>query len=534
MRSLLAGLALILGVADFARAVGEAASPALHYYRKTPNRPPIHVEADVVVYGGSPGGVTAAIQTHRMGKKAVLAVFGKHVGGLTSGGLTATDVGNRDAIGGMANEFYERVGQLRGFKPSVAEKTFRAMLADAKVPVHETQRLASVKKDGNRIVALVMEDGSEFKGKIFVDATYEGDLFAKAGVSYHVGRESNATYGETINGIQHQDKHQFLAKVDPYKIPGDPKSGLLWGVSAELPGKNGDGDRSLQAYNFRMFVSNADDRIAWPKPPVYEPRRYDLLARYIEIVGPEKFQFRSPYGPIQLHNGDCNNDGAFSSDFIMGNHRWADADYAEREKIFQDHVVYQQGLMWFLAQDERTPKLMRDKVNSFGLAAGEFPETGGWPHQLYIREGRRMVSDYVMTEKNCLSKEVAKDSVGLGSYNMDSHNCRRIIVDGFVRNEGDVQIRCPKPYPISYRSIVPKESECANLFVPVCLSSSHISYGSIRMEPVFMILGQSAATAAAMAIDENIPVQRVNYNRLRERLVAGRQIIDWNDGSPKR
>jgi len=517
---------MCLGMLALGAEAARSQSPALHYYAPT-KAEPIVVEADVCVYGGSPGGVTAAIQANRMGKKGVLVTFGKHVGGLTSGGLTATDVGNVRAIGGMAKEFYDRVGQLRGFKPSAAETTFRAMLADAKAPIYPMKRLASVKKDGSKITALVMEDGSEFKAKVFVDATYEGDLFAKAGVSYHVGRESNSTYGETINGIQHKEKHQFLAKIDPYKIPGDAKSGLLWGISSEAPGTNGEGDKSLQAFNFRMFLSNAKDRTAFPKPPLYEPERYDLLARYLAAVAPAKFTFRNPYGPIQLHNGDCNNDGAFSSDYIGGNYRWPDAGYAEREAIFQDHVNYQQGLMWFLAHDERVPKALRDKVNSFGLAAGEFPETGGWPHQLYIREGRRLLSDYVMTQKNCVSKETVQDAVGLASYNMDSHNCRRIVVNGAVRNEGDVQIGCPKPYPIAYRSIVPREKECTNLFVPVCLSSSHVAYGSIRMEPVFMILGQTAGTAAVMAIDGDVAVQRVDYTRLRERLVADQQVLEW-------
>lgn len=518
-------LALVSGVfAD-----DPTTSPNLRYYSPIPKGERRVVVVDVCIYGGSPAGVTAAIQTHRMGKKAAFAVFGKHVGGLTSGGLTATDVGNVAGIGGLAKEFYERVGLLRGFKPSAAEKTFRSMLADGKVPVYDMQRLIDVKKDGNRITSIVMEGGLEFEAKIFVDATYEGDLFAKAGISFHVGRESNATYGETLNGIQHRNQHQFLTKVDPYKTAGDPKSGLLWGISPDPLGKNGDGDRSLQAYNFRMFLSNAADRTPFPKPAGYDPSRYDLLARYIASVpdAPQKFLFKAPYGPVQLHNGDCNNDGGFSTDYIGGNHRWADADYAEREKIFQDHVNYQQGLMWFLCHDERVPTAMRKKANSFGLAAGEFPETGGWPHQLYIREGRRLISDYVMTEKNCLSKEVAQDSVGLASYNMDSHNCRRVVVDGYVRNEGDVQVGCPKPYPVSYRSIVPKKKECSNLFVPVCLSSTHIAYGSIRMEPVFMILGQSTGTAAVMAIEESVAVQQVAYTRLRERLVADKQNLEF-------
>lgn len=509
-------------------------SKNLRYYTPAPKAdPPRTIKADVVAYGGSPGGVTAVIQAKRMGKTAVLFVSGKHVGGLTSGGLTATDVGNRDAIGGMANEFYKRVGKLRDFRPSEAEKAFRDMLAEAQVEVFEQHWLSEVVMEAKRIVSLKFENGNTAVGQMFVDSTYEGDLFAKAKVSYHVGRESNATYGETLNGVQFRDKHNFLFPVDPYKIPGDPKSGLLWGISAEDPGKQGDGDKKVQAYNFRMCLTKAKDRLPFPRPPGYDPKRYELLARYLSAKEPEFWKFAAPTGPLQLREGDSNNDGAFSTDYIGGNYAWPEADYPTREKIFQDHVNYQQGLMYFMCHDQSVHPKLRERVNAWGLHPKEFVETGGWPHQLYIREGRRMISDYVMTELDCLSKRKANDSVGLASYNMDSHNCQRVVINGQVRNEGDVQVRCPIPYPVSYRSIVPKKAECENLLVPVCVSSSHIAYGSIRMEPVFMILGQSAGTAAVLAIDSKLAVQDVDYARLRERLLADQQILDWKGPESK-
>lgn len=492
---------------------------ALRYYYPVPEAgPPKTIEADVCVYGGTPGGVMMAIQARRMGKSAVLVVFRKHVGGMTSGGLSAVDLGRGDSIGGMAKEFLTRVGKTRGFLPSKAEETFRAMLKEAGVPVYFEQRLKSVTKEGNRITALTMENGNVFKAKIYGDATYEGDLFAKAGVSYHVGREANSVYKETLNGVQFRDLHNFVKPVDPYKIPDDPKSGLLWGISAEDPGVQGQGDKKVQAYNFRMFLSNAPDRLPFPKPKNYDRNKYLLLLRYIKL---------GPPLPLQLHAGDSNNQGAFSTDHIGANYAWPDGDYETREKIFQDQVNYQQGLMWFWANDPEVPPEMQAKVKMWGLTKGEFPETGGWPHELYVREGRRMISDYVMTEHNCKSTIVAEDSVGLASYNMDSHNCQRVVIKGVVRNEGDVQVGCPKPYPVSYRSIVPREAECANLFVPVCLSSSHIAYGSIRMEPVFMILGQASGTAAALAIDGKTSVQKVPYAKLKEKLLADKQMLEW-------
>lgn len=512
-------------VAGVLAAGPETPSPGLRYYYPVPPaNPPQVVEADICVYGGTPGGVAAAVQAARMGKKTVLVVMRRHVGGMTSGGLTATDIGKREAIGGFANEVYAKIGRTSGFRPSQAEKAFLELLQEAGVPVHYEHRLKDVAKNGNRIESIRMENGNTMRAKVFIDATYEGDLLAAAGVSYHVGRESNATYGETINGVQFRKSHNFDVPVDPYREPGNPGSGLLPTISAEPPGKAGDGDKKVQAYNFRMQLSNAASRLPFPKPDGYDRGRYALLERYLKAQP-------NPKHPTQLHNGDCNNTGGFSTDHIGANYAWPEADYATREKIFQDHVNYQQGLMWFSGNDPEVPETIRAKTNAYGLLAGEFPETGGWPHELYVREGRRMISDYVMTEADCRSQRAAPDSVGLASYTMDSHNCQRVVIDGVVRNEGDVQTGVPRPYPVSYRSIVPKESECSNLLVSVCLSSSHIAYGSIRMEPVFMILGQSAATAASFAIDAQIPVQKVDYAKLRERLLADKQVLVW-DGPP--
>jgi hypothetical protein len=510
----LAGLAL----PSFARADD---APGLHYYYPvSPAKDARTIECDVCVYGGTPGGVTAAVQAARMGKKAVLVVFRRHVGGITSGGLSASDLGNADSIGGMAQEFYKRVGKQRGFRPSEAEAAFRGLLKDAGVPIYFEHRLKDATKEGARIASMRCENGDSFQAKVFVDATYEGDLLAAAGVSFHVGREGNAEYGETHNGVFFGPGHNFSVKVDPYKEEGRKESGLLWGISTDPPGEPGQGDKKMQAYNFRMWLTDAADRLPFPKPAGYDRDRYALLLRYLK-------KQPKPTMPFQLGAGDCNNNGGFSTDYIGGDYAWPEADYATREKIYQDHVNYQQGLLWFMANDPDVPEELRTKVRSFGLPKDEFAETGGWPHELYVREGRRMISAYVMTEKNCTGDAEPEDSVGLASYGMDSHNCQRVVVEGAARNEGDVQIAVRRPYPVSYRGLVPKEEECVNLLVPVCVSASHIAYGSIRMEPVYMILGQSAGTAAALAIDGKTSVQKVDYPKLRERLLADKQILKW-------
>jgi hypothetical protein len=515
-------------------------------------------EYDIVVYGGTSAGVSAAVQAARMHKSVVLIEPGKHMGGLSSGGLGATDIGNKKAIGGIAREFYRRIkkhyaedaswkyeprAKFRGtghdprddaawtFEPHVAEKVFQDLIREHKIPVVLGQRLDlkhGVQKDGTRILAIRMESGETYRGKVFIDATYEGDVMAGAGVAYHVGREANRTYGETLNGVQGKNavKHQFIRRVDPYLKPGDPASGLLPGIHDGSPGSDGFGDRRIQAYNFRLCVTDRpENRRPLPKPPRYDEKHYELLLRNFEAG-----DLRLPWNLVFLPNGtaDANNNFAFSTDYIGANYDYPEGDYATRERIWSDHVAYQQGLLWTLAHNPRVPDKVHKHFQSWGLARTEFTDSDNWPQQLYIREARRMIGAYVMTEANCRGQRVAEDAVGLAAYTMDSHNTQRYVTaDGQVRNEGDVQVGGFPPYPIAYGAIVPKAGQCTNLVVPVCLSASHISYGSIRMEPVFMVLGQSAATAAALAIDGHVDVQHVDYPKLRRRLLQDGQLLSW-------
>lgn len=545
----------------------KAADGPRYYEQHKPGQPKL-IECDVAVYGGTPAGVTAAIQAAREGKKAVLFSFNRHVGGMTSGGLTATDLGRKDSIGGLALEFYNRIGKARDYRPSKAETLFRKMLDEAGVEVLLTRALSSVEMQQNRLVSATMETGETVRAAVFVDSTYEGDLLAAANVSYRVGREPAAAYDESLGGqwqtVSWKNVYQFCRlPLSPFVIPHDPASGLLPEIAAETHGKPGDGDFKVQAYNFRLQLSRDADRITFPKPREYDAGRYALLARFLNLD--DRIEWRLNYttapltdGPVQIRKGDSNNAGSFSSDYVGGNYRWPDGTYKPgsitqlpsprrglpipfhelyelRENIFQDHVNYQQGLMYFLANDPRVPDALRTRVNAWGLDPQEFQESGFWPHQLYVREGRRMVSEYVVTQADCESRRIVEDSVGLASYAMDSHFCQRVVMEEngvqTVRNEGGFGHGFPKPYPVSYRSIVPRRNECENLLVPVCLSSSHVAYGSIRMEPVFMILGQSAGTAAAIAIDKEIAVQEVDYGVLKAKLKRDDQRLSWDDTS---
>lgn len=522
--------------------VAELTTMGLHYYNPSTLKPRIQtLSTDVCIYGGTSAGVAAALQLSRMGKKVVILEPSSHLGGMSSGGLSATDIGNKKAIGGIAREFYSRVGKRYGvteewdFEPHVAKQVFTEMAQEAQAPVYYHQFLKSVETQktpsGTRLVSAAMESGLTVRAQMFIDATYEGDLMAKAGVKYRVGRESNDTYKETLNGVQVSRLHQFDLPVDPYVTQGKPASGLLPGINTGEIGTTGEGDRRIQAYNFRLCLTkDAGNRIPFEKPAGYNPQEYVLLARYLAKGWPEKEVFRK-FDPIQGNKVDKNNHGAISTDYVGRNYDYPEADYAAREKIFQAHVTYQKGLMWFLGNDPSVPENIRTKWSQWGLCKDEFQETGGWPFQLYIREARRMISDYVVTEHNCRSQVVAPDSVGLAAYAMDSHNVQRFVKEGRVLNEGDVQQKGLAPYAISYRSIIPRQAECENLVVPVCLSASHIAYGSIRMEPVFMLLGQSGATAAALCLDEKIPLQKLSYAKLRARLLADHQVLQWQTGS---
>jgi hypothetical protein len=508
-------------------------------------------EHDVVVYGGTSGGVAAAVQAARLGKSVVLIEPGKHLGGLSSGGLGATDIGNKKAIGGLAREFYQRLrkhydqdaawkqekrADFRGrghepgedtawtFEPHVAEKIFNDLAHEHKVKVVLGRRLdlkSGVKKDGTRIVSITMESGAVYAGKVFIDATYEGDLMARAGVSYHVGREANKTYGETLNGVQtgNATHHQFERRVSPYVVAGDPKSGLLPGILPEPPGPDGSADDKVQAFCFRLCLTDdPNHRVPIERPTGYDARDFELLLRNLE-AGDHRLP--CTFDRVPNRKTDSNNRGAVATDCIGGSWRWPHASYKEREQILATHRRWQQGLLWTLQNDPRVPEPIRREYRKWGLARDEFVDHGHWPPQLYVRESRRLVAGYVVTEHDCMGRRRAEDSVGLASYTMDSHHVQRYVDrEGHVRNEGDVQVRVPGPFPVSYQAIVPRRDECENLLVPVCLSASHIAFGSIRMEPVFMVLGQSAATAVSLAIERGVAVQDVPYPELRACLLA--------------
>ncbi len=496
------------------------------------------IEADVCVYGGTAGGVSAACTATRFGHKAVLVEFGKHVGGLTSGGLGWTDIGNKAAIGGFSRQFYRRLGKVYGkdeawtFEPHVAEAELRKLLQESSVPVYLEQRLASVKKEGAKITEITLENGNVFRAKAFIDCSYEGDLMAKAGVKYMVGREANSQFGETLNGARAQTPaHQFLVPVDPYVKPGDASSGLLPFIQTGSGAAPGEADHCVQAYNFRLcFTKNPANKKPIERPEGYDPKQFELLGRYFAaLAAAEKKVTLKNFLKIDMvtpEKTDINNNGGFSTDYIGMDYAYADGDYASRERFWKEQKAYTLGFLTFLATDPRVPEEIRKDMQQWGMCKDEFADTDGWPFQIYVREARRMIGEMVMTEKVCRGAEKPEDSVGLGAYNMDSHNCQRIVKNSRVENEGDVQVGV-KPYPVSYRAIVPKAAECENLWVPVCLSATHIAYGSIRMEPVFMILGQSAATAASQAIDTGSTAQKIDYAKLREQLLKDGQILEW-------
>ena len=526
---------------------------------------------DIVVYGGTSSGIAAAIQAKRMNKTVVLLEPGSRIGGLTTGGLGQTDIGNKQVIGGIAREFYQGIktyyddpghwtfqtpeeyqdgGQTRTekgesamwtFEPSAALKVFEDMITIHEIEVRKNQKLdraQGVKMDGQLIQSVTMLSGETFTGRVFIDATYEGDLMAAAGISYTVGRESNDVYNETLNGVHsrltdttmtgypahNQINHNFVDGVDPYIEPGNPESGLLPYIDPDGPGEYGTGDERVQAYCFRMCLTDhPDNRIPFTKPEEYSELNYELLLRNYE-AGENGFPWINSKMPNR--KTDTNNRTGFSTDFIGQNYLYPEASYQERRQIIETHRQYQQGFMWTLANHTRIPEHIRSEVARWGTCKDEFAREDGWQEQLYIREARRMIGAHVMTQYHCEGLQVVEDPVGMAAYGMDSHKTQRYIDHkGWVKNEGNVEARVQAPYPISYRSITPQKEECSNLLIPVCLSASHIAFGSIRMEPVFMVLGQSAGTAACLAVNESASVQDVNYEQLRQKLIEGNQVL---------
>jgi hypothetical protein len=520
-------------------------------------------EADVIIYGGTSSAVIAAVQVAKMGKSVIVVSPDKHLGGLTASGLGFTDTGNKAVIGGLAREFYHRLflyyqteeawkwekkseygnvgqgnvaidGEFRTmwiFEPSAAEKVFEDLVTENEIPVYRDEwldRETGVKTTDGKITSIKTLSGKQFNGKVYMDATYEGDLMASAGVTFHTGRESQETYQENWNGIQtgvQHHGHHFKTDISPYVVPGDPSSGVLPGISTEAPGEFGSADHRIQAYCFRMCLTDVPgNQVEISRPEGYDSARYELLVRILESGWRGTF---NKFDPIPNGKTDVNNHGPFSSDNIGMNYDYPEGDYEKRKEIIAEHTLYQKGLLWFLKTDPQVPAMLRDEMSRWGYAKDEFVDNGGWPHNIYVREARRMISDFVMTENQLLGKSPVNQSIGMGSYTMDSHNVQRYIKpDGFVQNEGDIGVDTP-PYKIGMGSVIPRKQECSNLLVPVCVSCSHIAFGSIRMEPVFMILGQSAATLAVMAIDQDKGIHEIPYEALKGKLLEYGQVLEY-------
>ncbi|MCB1234140.1 MAG: FAD-dependent oxidoreductase, partial [Verrucomicrobiae bacterium] len=481
---------------------------------------------DLVIYGGTCAGVIAAVQAKKMGRSVVIVCPDRHLGGLSSGGLGFTDTGNKAVIGGLSRDFYHRVwkhydspeawtwqkkeeygnkgqgtpamdGENRTmwiFEPHVAEKVFEDYVREFEIPVYRDEwldREKGVRKDGARLVSITMLSGKTFAGRMFIDATYEGDLMAAAGVDYHVGREAKADFDEEWAGVQTgvlHHKHHFGAvskPISPYVTPGDPSSGVLARISAEPPGEYGAADHRVQAYCFRMCLTDdPENRVPFPRPDDYDPARYELLLRVFDAGWRETF---GKFDPIPNHKTDTNNHGPFSTDNIGANYDYPEANYERRREIVAEHESYQKGWLYFIANDPRVPRDAREEMSRWGLPKDEFTDNGNWSHQLYIREARRMMGHFVMTENELRKKRPTPGSVGMGSYSIDSHNVQRYITpEGYVQNEGDIGVSTHGPYEIAYGSLLPKRGQADNLLVPVCVSATHIAFGSIRMEPVFM------------------------------------------------
>ncbi|MCU0407590.1 MAG: FAD-dependent oxidoreductase [Bacteroidales bacterium] len=525
-------------------------------------------KADVIIYGGTSAAVTAAVQSARMGHSVLVVSPDTHLGGMTTSGLGFTDTGKKEVIGGLAREFYQLLykhymkpeswtwqkqseygnrgqgnpaidGDNRTmwiFEPHVAEEALETMLKENNITVFRDELLnrdsGLVLKDGS-IISFTTLSGKVFRGKYFIDATYEGDLMAAAGISYTVGREANSQYGEEWNGVQKNvfhHGHYFKDKVDPYKVPGDPSSGLLPRISPEWPGENGTADKKVQAYCYRLCLTrHPENRVPFTRPEGYDSTQYELLVR---VAAGRWNEFFNKYDPIPNLKTDVNNHGPVSFDNIGMNWDYPDATYERREEILQEHITYQKGLLYFMANDKRLPAEVNAAMSEWGFAKDEFTDNGHWPYNIYVREARRMIGEYVVTENDVLCKRDVPHPVGMGSYTMDSHNVQRYVTEeGYVQNEGDLGIKTLKPYQIDMGSLMPKREECRNLLVPVCVSSSHIAFGSIRMEPVFMILGQSAATIASMALEKKTSMYDLPWDEVRKKLEDDGQILSWQPAS---
>ncbi len=487
-------------------------------------------KVDIVIYGGTSAGVIAAYSAKKLGKSVLLIEPGNHLGGMSSGGLGQTDIGNKFAITGLSRDFYKRIGKHYGveeqwiFEPHVAEAVFKQYINEANIEVLFLKRIIKTNRKGTKVLSIILEDSEKpitktqvkIIAKQYIDCSYEGDLMAQAGIGYTIGREANSQYNETYNGVQLMDKHQFPDGIDPYKIRGNAESGLLFGISKNDLLPSGAADKSVQAYNFRLcLTTNPKNKIEITRPTAYDSTQYELLLRQIAITNPKELTWQLMHiQPMPNFKTDINNCGGFSTDMIGESDKYPDANYETRKQIIFKHANYTKGLLYFIGHDMRVPEHLRNEMLKYAYPADEYFDNEHFTPQIYVREARRMVGEYVMTQANCQGKVTVTDPIGLAAYTMDSHNCQRLVVNGMVKNEGDVQVGGFPPYPISYRAIIPKKTECTNMLVPVCLSASHIAFGSIRMEPVFMVLAQSAAVAAVQAIDNKGFIQNISVEKL--------------------
>ena len=498
-------------------------------------------EFDVVVYGGTAGGAIAAVAAAEEGRKTILIEPRQHIGGMTSGGLGRTDFGDMSVIGGRSKQFYERLGKHYGelvswyFEPHQAERVLRGWLESAGVQVVFGSRLKSVEKSGDRIVSITLLNGETYRGAIFIDCSYEGDLLPGAGVAYTWGREGRDEYGESLAGkVEYCPKHQFEVPINPHSADGM----VLPLIQGDDGLKSGDGDKKVQAYNFRMCLSSdKENQVPFPKPDNYDPARWEILRRYLSARPGLKMNDVMIVSPMPNHKTDVNNNGPVSTDFIGGSWDYPEAGYEEQGRIWKEHEDYVKGFFYFLANDPSVPNTLQDEVNTWGLAKDEFADTGHWPHQLYVREARRMIGAYVMRQKDLQDERTKADTIGMGSYNSDSHHVQRFVVDESplwakgtpsLLNEGDVQVPV-KPYEMSYRSFVPKKEECANLLVGSTFSASHVAYSSMRMEPQYMIIGEAAGIAASLAIAGDVAVQEIDIKVLQDKLHAQGAILRRED-----
>ena len=509
-------------------------------------RPMRAEEADVIVYGATPGGFCAAIAAAREGAKVLLLEPSAHVGGVNTGGLSFSDSNQtvRSTLGGLFEEWHQRIAAdyaehgvklpydvatknnvVWTYEPHVAARVTNAMLKEAGVTVLTKQPLEGVEKEGARIVSLRTSAGVH-TAKVFIDATYEGDLMAKSGVVWHLGRESRDEFGESYAGRQYPKQKMAINGFDANGLP-------LPFITTVNQGDDNAGEQTVMVYSFRLCLTKDPAiRVPFPEPKAYDASRFEIVRRYFQKYpnAPLPWDlYPLPGGKFDANNGIGK---MFSMGLVGEANGWCASDPAGRVKMAEAHKQYTLEFYKFLTTDEAVPAKIRATMAEFGLCRDEFPETDHWSPQLYVREGRRMDGRYTLTQKDVLEQPAKEDPIAVSSFPIDSHDCRRIALPDGVLNEGTIMpVRMPgRPhgyaYHIPYRAITPSTSECSNLLVPVALSATHVAYCSVRVEPTWMTIGQSAGIAAALAAKAGVTVQALDYAQLRARLLAQHQVLD--------